>query len=111
MYVRIARFEGVDFGRIDEHLEMLRRSIDEVRAGGQPEGIPQRALKTLAEDVTRVVELADRENRVRVGLVFSDSADGIARVHEVLDRMSPQEGEGKRASVDVYEVVLDEKMR
>lgn len=46
-----------------------------------------------------------------VALVFCETADDLAAVHRTLDAMSPGEVAGRRASVEMFEVVLDEQLR
>jgi len=77
MYVRIARFEGADPADIDSQAEALRADIRAVRDGAGPGGMPAEAHATLKQHVTRVTTAAARTEGVVVGLVFSDTAEGI----------------------------------
>jgi hypothetical protein len=67
MYVRMARFEGVDPEQIDEQIAGLRRQIEGSRSGQVPEGAPAE-LEVLMDTVVRFVELVDRDNRTFVAL-------------------------------------------
>lgn len=111
MYVRIARFEGVEPGGIDRQAEELRAALGAARAGRVPEGIPEVAFRTLSENTTRVVAVASRTDGVILDLVFTETEDELQAVHEVLDTMSPAQGTGRRVSVERYEVLADELMR
>jgi hypothetical protein len=47
----------------------------------------------------------------RVTLVFCDREEDVRKAHQALDAMSPSsEGSGRRASVELYEIVTDEDM-
>ena len=60
------------------------------------------------DTVTRVLHLVDRENGSACGIVFCDTEEDMRRAAAALDEMSPGEGAGRRTSVDIYEVMLDE---
>jgi hypothetical protein len=104
MHVRIARFEGVDVGSIDEQVAEMRRQM----SGELPADAPAE-LKTLMETVNRFVQLVDRDNGVTLGLAFSKSEDDMRRADEALNTMSPpSDAMGRRTGVEIYEVALDE---
>lgn len=110
MYARIARFEGRDTSRIDEQIAEMRRQIDAVRSTGElPPGAPEQA-RELRETVTRLIQLVDRESGTSLGIVFSASEDDIRRADAVLNALSPGDGEGRRTSVEIYEVAVDESL-
>ena len=111
MYVRIARFEGVEPGGIDRQAEELQAALDAARAGRMPEGIPEAPFRALAEHTTRVVAVASRTHGVILDLVFTETQDELQAVHEALDAMSPASGAGHRVSVERYEVLADETLR
>lgn len=108
MYVRIARFEGVDAGSVDAMLEEMRGQMAAIRRGETPEGIPAEAVPVLRDDVARGVNLLDRERGVSLFLAFADDEESLRRVDATLNAMSPGEGGGGRTGVEMYEVVLDE---
>jgi hypothetical protein len=108
MYARIARFEALDPSRIDEQVAEMKRQIDESRASGElPAGAPE-AVRTLMETVKRVLEFVDRENGRALGITFCETEEDLRRADAALNEMSPGEGQGHRASVEIYEVLLDE---
>jgi hypothetical protein len=42
-------------------------------------------------------------------IAFCDSEEDVRRVDELFNQMSPGDQGGKRQSVDIYEVAIDEK--
>jgi hypothetical protein len=108
MYVRIARFEGLDPSRIDEQATAMKQQMAAARSGAMPEGAPTESVKTLMETVKRFLEVVDRESGTSLGIVFCESEDDLRRADAALNAMSPGEGEGRRTAVDMYEVTLDE---
>ena len=108
MYARIARFEGLDASRIDETVAAMKQQMDAMRRGETPEGIPEEAVAPLREDVVRVLDLIDRSTGTGAGIVFTDTEEGMKRVDAALSAMTPGEGGGRRTSVEIYEVTLDE---
>ena len=95
MYARVARFEGLDRDRIDEDIAEMKRQMDAGRSGDLPEGAPEEA-RALMETVTRWVQLVDREKGTAVGIAFCASEEDARRADEVLNAMSPGEGQGRR---------------
>jgi hypothetical protein len=107
MHVRVARFEGIDSSRLDEDYEQFRKML---RASERPEFIPEDVFETLRSSVRRVLSLADRDAGVTLDLTFTDNADDARRVHEALDSLTPPDGAGRRASVQTFELMLDEQL-
>ncbi|MGH3037268.1 MAG: hypothetical protein ACRDMU_08815 [Gaiellaceae bacterium] len=108
MYVRVARFEGLDASRIDEQVAAMKRQIDESRESGDlPADAPEQ-VRTLMDAVKRLLQFADREGGRSLGIVFCETEEEMRRADAALNEMSPGEGEGRRTSVEIYEVVLDE---
>jgi hypothetical protein len=107
MHVRVARFAGMDVSRLDESYEQFRKMV---QAKERPEFVPEDVFSTLRECVRRVISLADREAGVSLDLTFTDNAEDARRVHEALDRLTPPEGSGRRASVQTFELMLDEQV-
>ena len=107
MYARVARFEGGDPSRIDEDVADMKRQMDAARSGDLPADTPEQ-VRTLMETVTRWMELADRTSGVSLGIAFCKTEEDARRADATLDSMSPSEDAGKRTSVGIYEVVLDE---
>jgi hypothetical protein len=59
--------------------------------------------------VRRFVQLVDRENATTLGLAFCETEDDMRRADEALNAMSPPtDALGRRTSVEIYEVALDE---
>ena len=100
MYVRIARFEGGD-RNWDEFAAGVR---DTIRSGGQ--GTP---LEKVSGAVVRMMLLVDREGNRGANLVLCETDDDLRRVDAALNEVTPAGGRGARTSVEMYEVVLDEK--
>jgi len=107
MHARIARFEGGDASRIDEQVAEMRSQITETRAGGLPDDAPEE-LRTLVDTVSRFVHLVDRETGTSIGISFCDTEENMRRADEAMNQMSPDQGGGRRTSVEIYEVALDE---
>jgi hypothetical protein len=108
MYARIARFEGLDVTRIDEQVAEMKRQMDEGRASGDlPAGAPEQ-VRTLMETVKGVLQFVDRESGSAIGITFCETEEDMRRADAALNEMSPGEGQGRRTSVEIYEVALDE---
>jgi hypothetical protein len=107
MYVRVARFEGIDTANIDRDIEAFRQMV---RMQERPEGMSDEVFSTLRDGVKRVMSLYDREAGVSLDLTFTANADDARRVHEALDSLTPPEGAGKRTSVQTFELLLDENL-
>jgi hypothetical protein len=96
MYARVAAFANPDLSRVDELVARV-----EERAGGEPE-LP---------GLRRFMMLLDREGGTSLGITFFDTAEAIREAEPVFDRMGdeiPEEERGRRTSVEVYEVLIDE---
>jgi hypothetical protein len=106
MYVRIARFEGVDPGQIDDQIAELRRQMEASRHELPPDA--PAAIGVLMETVVRFVQLVDRDNGTLLGLSYCETEDDLRRANEALDSMSPPAASGKRTTVETYEVAIDE---
>jgi heme-degrading monooxygenase HmoA len=97
MYARVASFENMDpsltddlVGRIRERVPDLERELPGARG---------------------TLGLLDREARRSLGITFFDSAEAIEEAAPVFERMGeeiPEQMRGRRASVEVYEVILYE---
>jgi hypothetical protein len=108
MHVRIARFEGAEAGAIDKQLGGIRAQMEEGRArmasGDAPDDIPE-GMRL----VKRVLIAADRDGGRMASLTFADTEDDMRKVDEWLNSMSPDPGAGGRASVEIYEVAIDQE--
>ena len=107
MYVRAARFEGMDASQIDEEIAELRRQVEASAGGEMPEGAPPEA-KVLMETIVRFVQLVDRESGTSLALSFCRTEDDLRRADEALNAMTPPAGGGRRTSVDHFEVAIDQ---
>jgi hypothetical protein len=97
MYARVARWEGAD-------AEAMRRSVEEIDAqaqSGPPEGVPAKAFLLLMAP--------DRGETMAISLF--ETADDLRRGDEALNAMSPpDDGMGRRSSVEVFEVGVDVRL-
>lgn len=107
MYARVVRFEGGDPSVVDEQIAEMKRQMDAARSGDVPADAPEQ-VRTLMDTVTRFMELVDRSSGATVGIAFCETEDDVRRADAALDSMSPPGEVGKRTSVDIFEVALDE---
>jgi hypothetical protein len=107
MYVRMARFEGIDVSRIEQDYEDFKRML---RSQERPEFMPEDVFETLRDKVRRVLSIADREAGVSIDFTFTDNEADARQVHEALDSLTPPEGSGRRTAVGTYELMLDEQL-
>jgi len=104
MYARIARFEAGSPDVIEAEIGRLRRDIEALKAGRETDS----TLARLGRLSDRVVMLADRSAGKAATIIFCKTEDQLREVDLIMQGMSPQTGEGRRASYDLYEVVIDE---
>jgi hypothetical protein len=95
MYARVASFENFDVSKIDELIA----------------GVAERARRgSDLPDAKRAILLLDREAGKSVGITFFETEEAIRRAEPVFERMGdeiPEEQRGKRTSVEVYEVAIE----
>jgi hypothetical protein len=105
MYARLTRFEGSD-------PDALRRELDQmgeqIRSGTPPSELDESQAETLRA-IKRVLVLADVDKGSSAMIAFCDSEEDVRRVDELFNQMSPGDQGGKRQSVDIYEVAIDEQ--
>ena len=92
MYARVASFEGRDASLTDE---LVKRVRDQ-----GPDSVP---------DAKGFLGLFDRERGTALGITFFDSEEAIRNSQRAFEDMAqnfPAEMRGRRASVDVSEVVM-----
>jgi hypothetical protein len=95
MYARVVRWEGAN-------AESLERTASEIRAQaesqeGPPEGVPAKGL----------LILNDGESGRSLGISFFETEEDYREGDETLNSMSPpDEGFGRRVSVEKYEVAV-----
>jgi hypothetical protein len=96
MLARVVTFEGGTADGISAAVEQIRSEA----AQGPPPGVKSTGIPMLYD--------TDRRRIVFVGL-FANEED-LRASEPVLEEMSPPEGAGTRASVEVYEVATDMRM-
>jgi hypothetical protein len=97
--VRVATFEGGTAEGLDAEIAEIKKQLG---SGGVPPGL---------EGVKRFVDAVNREEGTGVALVFCDTEEDVRKADEALDKMSPSSGSsGRRVSVGVYEVAIDQEM-
>jgi hypothetical protein len=102
MYVRIARFEGGNASEVGEVVKQTRAELQEAREG---------RADSRGKGVRRVLVVFDRDGGKGAGLTFCESEEEMRQADEMLNEMSPPPGSsGRRVSVDIYEVMLDENL-
>ena len=95
MYARIASFEGGD----EERLRQMGEERRDSGTTGMPEGAKGMML------------LADRDKGRRLFITFFEDRAAIDAAEQQFDAMGdeiPEEVRGRRTSVDVYEVLMQE---
>ena len=95
MHARVAAFEG-DIGRIDDLIGMIRERMS---AGEEIPG------------AKKFLMLIDRGSGSSLGITFFDSEDAIRAAEPTFEKMGdevPEELRGKRTSVGIYEVAIDD---
>ena len=94
MFARVAKWEGGD-------PDAMRRAAQEVAseaASGPPEGVPAKGF----------LLLIDPDNARQIGVSLFETEEDLRKGDAVLNSMSPpEEGIGRRASVEMYEVAVD----
>lgn len=100
MYIRIARFEAGE-RNWDDFADGVR---DGIRSGG--EGTP---LQTAMDALSRIMLLVDRHGNRAANLIMCETEDDLRRVDAAMNEITPASGRGARTSVEMYEVLLDEK--
>lgn len=97
MYARVAKWEG---GEADA----LRRAAERMNsdaASGPPEGVPAKGFTLLI----------DPDNGRGMGVALFETEDDLRKGDEVLSSMNPpDEGVGRRVSVEMYEVGVDVRL-
>jgi heme-degrading monooxygenase HmoA len=94
MYARVASFEGRDPSLTDELVERVRER--------SPSAVP---------DARGSLGLFDRERGTALGITFFDSEEAIRDSEQAFEDMAehfPAEMRGRRASVETYEVTIQE---
>lgn len=106
MHGRIAHFE-LDPGSVDEMLGGIRESLDR-RREAMSSGQTSDEMAGL-EGIRRVMVFADRSAGRVANVILCDTEEDLRKANEALNKMSPP-GDGRRTSVDLYEVAIDQEM-
>jgi hypothetical protein len=92
MYARIAKFEGAD----PEGFDAIKAEIES--GDGPPPGIPAK----------RIIVIGDRSSGTTHTLVFFETEEDMATGDATLNEMTPpSDAPGRRASVDLCEVIVE----
>jgi hypothetical protein len=96
MYARVAAFEGGESSRIDELIGIIR---DRASSG---QDLPS---------AKRYLMLVNRQAGTALGITFFDSEEAIREAEPVFERMAaeiPEELRGRRTSLGIYEVAIED---
>lgn len=96
MYARVATFENPDISLVDNLIGRVRESA----ASGQD--LP---------DAKGFLMLLDRQGAKSLGITFFENEEAIRAAEPVFERMGdeiPEEQRGRRVSMEVYEVAMQE---
>ena len=96
MYARVAAFQNRDMGQIDGLITTIQ---DRIRAGEELPG------------AKRFLMLIDREAGTSLGITFFESEEAIRAAEPTFERMGdeiPEDVRGRRTSVEIYEVAIDD---
>jgi hypothetical protein len=118
MYARVTRFEGGDPATLQQEIDGMRTQME---SGLTDEAIDQMAeqvkgrferdeVERLLKSIKRTLVLADSGKGSSAMVVFCDTEEDVRGVDALFDAMSPGEGGGKRQSVDIYEVSIDQRV-
>ena len=104
MYARIARFEGGDPAALDKETEEIGRDIEAAKRGEPGSQHSEELVKT----VSRILALVDRKSGNSAVIAFCETEEDLRKADRIFDSMTPSADTGRRVSVDLYEVALDE---
>ncbi|MEX2612025.1 MAG: hypothetical protein WD380_00480 [Gaiellaceae bacterium] len=96
MYARVAAFQNRDMGQIDGLITTIQ---DRIRAGEELPG------------AKRFLMLIDREAGTSLGITFFENEEAIRAAEPTFERMGdeiPEDVRGRRTSVEIYEVAIDD---
>jgi hypothetical protein len=117
MYARVTRFEGSDPATLQQEIDGMRTQME---SGLTDEAIDQMAeqvkgrferdeVERLLKSIKRTLVLTDSAKGSSAMIAFCDAEEDVRGVDALFDAMSPGEGGGKRQSVDIYEVSIDQR--
>jgi hypothetical protein len=96
MYARVAAFENPDMSKVDE---LIARIEERSQTG------------TDVPDARRILILLDRQAGTSLGITFFDTEEALRAAEPAFERMGdeiPEETRGRRTSVEIYEIAIDE---
>jgi hypothetical protein len=108
MHARLVRFEGAEPEVLERQIGEMRKQIE----GGMSDESGQlddAQVEMLRKTIKRVLLLADVDKGSSAFVVMCDTEADIRRIDQMFSQMSPGEGGGKRQSVDLYEVAIDQQ--
>ena len=116
MYARVTRFEGSDPARLKQETDQMRTQME---SGLTDEAIDQMAeqvkgrfereeVERLLKSIKRMLVLTDSGTGSSAMVAFCDTEEDVRGVDALFDAMSPGDDGGKRQSVDIYEVSIDQ---
>ena len=117
MYARVTRFEGSDPATMQQEIDGMRTQME---SGLTDEAIDEMAeqvkgrferdeVERLLKSIKRTLVLTDSGKGSSAMVAFCDTEEDVRGVDALFDAMSPGEGGGKRQSVDIYEVSIDQR--
>ena len=94
MYARVARWEGAD----PDAMRSSAQQINEQASSGPPEGVPAKSF----------LLLIDPDNGRSLAVVLFETEEDLRKGDETFNSMNPpDDGMGRRAAVETYEVAAD----
>jgi hypothetical protein len=97
MYARVAKWDGAEAAAMRSAAE----EINSQASSGPPEGVPAKGF----------LLLIDPENGRSLAVALFETEEDLRQGDEVLNSMSPpDDGMGRRTSVETYEVAVDVRM-
>ena len=97
---------------LERELEGMRKQLQGGMSDQPPagEGGPSaEQMEEMRKTIKRVLVLADLDKGSSAMVLFCDTEDDVRRMDELFNQMSPSDNGGKRQSVDIYEVAIDEQ--
>jgi hypothetical protein len=112
MHARLVRFEGAEPEVLERQIGEMRRQIEggmSDQSGQLDDAQDDAQVEMLRKTIKRVLLLADVDKGSSAFVVMCDTEADIRRIDQMFSQMSPGEGGGKRQSVDLYEVAIDQQ--
>ena len=117
MYARVTRFEGSDPATLQQEIDEMRTQMEsgltDVAIDQMAEQVKGRFerddVERLLKSIKRTLVLTDPGRGSSAMVAFCHTEEDVRGVDALFDAMSPGEGGGKRQSVDIYEVSIDQR--